>query len=143
MERLEGSSSKLRSKIQSCSAKSSSSSPSLKSISRSFTGDSRARNSAALCSSPVTSIFIIYVDSRHKIIFLLYILKICFHIMKKVIVNTSKAPSAIGPYSQAVKAGNLLFVSGQIPSDPATGNLITGDIEAAAHQVMKNISAIV
>lgn len=57
-------------------------------------------------------------------------------------VATDHAPKAIGPYSQAVKAGNLVFVSGQIPIDPATGALIDGDIAAQTHRVMKNLTAI-
>jgi 2-iminobutanoate/2-iminopropanoate deaminase len=57
-------------------------------------------------------------------------------------VSTPDAPAAIGPYSQAVKAGGFLFVSGQIPIDPATGNLVDGDIAAQTHRVFKNITAI-
>jgi 2-iminobutanoate/2-iminopropanoate deaminase len=62
--------------------------------------------------------------------------------MNKQIIQTKNAPSAIGPYSQAVKVGNLLFVSGQIPLDPSTGNLVIGGIESETHRVMKNIEAI-
>lgn len=62
--------------------------------------------------------------------------------MSKQIIKTSNAPAAIGPYSQAVKTGNLLFVSGQIPLDPETGNIVTGGIETETHRVMKNIAAI-
>ncbi len=62
--------------------------------------------------------------------------------MAKTIIHTKHAPAAIGPYSQAVKTGNLLFVSGQIPIDPETGNVIIGGIEAATHRVMKNLEAI-
>lgn len=62
--------------------------------------------------------------------------------MKKNIIQTTQAPAAIGPYSQAVNAGNLLFVSGQIPLDPKTGNLITTGIEDETHRIMKNIEAI-
>ena len=62
--------------------------------------------------------------------------------MEKTIVNTSRAPKAIGPYSQAVKAGNMLFVSGQLPINPDTGELITTDIAKATDQVMKNMWAI-
>jgi 2-iminobutanoate/2-iminopropanoate deaminase len=62
--------------------------------------------------------------------------------MKKSIIQTSQAPAAIGPYSQAVRTGNLLFVSGQIPIDPETGTVIIGGIEAATHRVMKNIESI-
>ena len=57
-------------------------------------------------------------------------------------VSTDSAPKAIGPYSQAVRAGRLLFISGQIPIDPATGNLIAGDIAAMTHRVFANIKAI-
>src|SRR5512135_2763965 len=57
-------------------------------------------------------------------------------------VTTSDAPAAIGPYSQAVRAGNLVFLSGQIPLDPATGQLVGGGIEAQTEHVMKNLGAI-
>ena len=57
-------------------------------------------------------------------------------------VATDKAPKAIGPYSQAVRAGNLLFVSGQVPIDPATGAIIDGDIKAHTDRVMRNLAAI-
>ncbi|HRE50938.1 MAG TPA: RidA family protein [Flavitalea sp.] len=62
--------------------------------------------------------------------------------MEKKIVNTSGAPAPIGPYNQAVQAGPLLFISGQIPIDPATGNLIMQDIGAETRQVMENLKAI-
>ena len=62
--------------------------------------------------------------------------------MKKI-VSTDKAPAAIGPYSQAVQYGDLLFVSGQIPLDPQTGELVDGDIEAQTRQVMENLKAII
>lgn len=62
--------------------------------------------------------------------------------MNKQIIQTKHAPAAIGPYSQAVKSGNLLFVSGQIPINPETGSIVNTGIEAETHQVMKNISAI-
>lgn len=58
------------------------------------------------------------------------------------VTNTDKAPAAIGPYSQAISFGELLFTSGQIPLDPATGEVVGKDIEGQAEQVMKNISAI-
>jgi len=58
-------------------------------------------------------------------------------------VFTDKAPRPVGPYSQAVKAGNLLFVSGQIPLDPKTGELVRGDFRSAVERVMDNIKAIV
>lgn len=57
-------------------------------------------------------------------------------------ISSPAAPAAIGPYSQAIRAGNLLFLSGQIPLDPATGNLIEGGVEAQTVQVFKNIEAI-
>ena len=62
--------------------------------------------------------------------------------MKKII-NTEKAPAAIGPYSQATVFNNVLYVSGQLPIDPATGELCTGDITEQTTLVMKNLSAIV
>lgn len=62
--------------------------------------------------------------------------------MSKQIVKTEKAPAAIGPYSQAVMAGGFLFVSGQIPINPKTNELISGNIEDETNQVMKNIEAI-
>src|SRR6476469_5918692 len=57
-------------------------------------------------------------------------------------ISTPDAPAAIGPYSQAIKAGNLLFLSGQIPLDPATGQLVSGGIEPQTRQVFANIGAI-
>ncbi|HHH76287.1 MAG TPA: RidA family protein [Phycisphaerae bacterium] len=60
----------------------------------------------------------------------------------KTIIHTDKAPKAIGPYSQAVEANGMLFLSGQIPIDPATGKIVEGDITQQTEQVMKNISAI-
>lgn len=62
--------------------------------------------------------------------------------MKLEIITTKNAPAAIGPYSQAVKCGNVLFCSGQIPLDPATGEVVAGDISRQAEQVMDNISAV-
>lgn len=61
--------------------------------------------------------------------------------MKKIIV-TKNAPNPIGPYSQAVLKGNMLFVSGQIAINPATGDLMTGDIKTEAKQVMENLKGI-
>lgn len=57
-------------------------------------------------------------------------------------ISTPKAPAAIGPYSQAIKAGNMLFTSGQIPLDPASGNMVGVNITEQAEQVMKNLSAV-
>ncbi len=57
-------------------------------------------------------------------------------------VSTDHAPKAIGPYSQAVRAGALVFLSGQIPLDPATGELVAGDIAAQTHRVMRNLDAV-
>ena len=60
----------------------------------------------------------------------------------KRIINTQYAPSPVGPYNQAVASNGMLFISGQIAIDPATGELVTGDIVQETHQVMKNLSAI-
>ena len=62
--------------------------------------------------------------------------------MKKEIISTENAPQAIGPYSQAVKAGNLMFISGQIPLDPETGDLASQSIEDQAKQVLENVKSI-
>ena len=61
--------------------------------------------------------------------------------MKKII-STTKAPGAIGPYSQAIEANGMLFISGQIPVDPATSKVVESDITVQTEQVMKNIGAI-
>ena len=61
--------------------------------------------------------------------------------MKKII-HSVEAPKAVGPYSQAVIANGLLFVSGQLPIDPVTGEFASSDIEGQTHQVMKNIKAV-
>ena len=58
-------------------------------------------------------------------------------------IATDQAPQAIGPYTQAIQFGNLLFVSGQVALEPKTGNLVAGDIEAQTKQVMENLKAIV
>lgn len=60
----------------------------------------------------------------------------------KLVVSTDKAPAAIGPYSQAIKAGDFLYVSGQIPVDPAIGN-VPAEISAQARQVLENLKAII
>ena len=57
-------------------------------------------------------------------------------------VSTPSAPAAIGPYSQAVRAGSLLFVSGQIPLDPDTGTMVEGDIAVQTHRVFRNLAGI-
>ena len=62
--------------------------------------------------------------------------------MSKSVVSTQQAPQAIGPYSQAIRLGNLLFTAGQIPLDPATGKLVEGDIEQQTERVMQNLAAI-
>ena len=62
--------------------------------------------------------------------------------MAKEIISTKNAPQAIGPYSQAVKAGNLMFISGQIPLDPKTGDLVSQSIEDQAKQVLENVKSI-
>ena len=60
----------------------------------------------------------------------------------KSIIHTKNAPAPIGPYSQAVKVGNMLYASGQIAIDPSTGNIVMDNIQAETHQVMKNILAL-
>jgi 2-iminobutanoate/2-iminopropanoate deaminase len=60
----------------------------------------------------------------------------------KETISTKNAPAAVGPYSQAIKHGNLLFISGQIPLDPKTGNLVEGDIEVQTRMVLENIKAV-
>ena len=80
-----------------------------------------------LCTIPVIAILIFSTESK---------------IMPKEIISTTNAPQAIGPYSQAVKTNNLMFISGQIPMDPATGNLVEGSIEDEANQVLKNLKSI-
>ncbi len=62
--------------------------------------------------------------------------------MPLVKINTENAPAAIGPYSQAIKAGDLLFVSGQIPLAPGCADLVEGGVQEQAHQVFKNLQAI-
>lgn len=62
--------------------------------------------------------------------------------MKHQVIHTDNAPKAIGPYSQAVKAGNMLFVSGQVPFVPETMEIVEGDVKAQAAQSLKNVQAI-
>ena len=63
--------------------------------------------------------------------------------MTRQIIETPRAPQAIGTYSQAVRVGDTVYVSGQIPLDPATGQLVTGDIDAEIRRVFDNLAAIV
>ena len=60
----------------------------------------------------------------------------------RTVISTSNAPAAIGPYSQAIRCGNMVYTSGQIPLDPATGTVVGDDIRTQAEQVMKNLSAV-
>lgn len=60
----------------------------------------------------------------------------------KEIISTENAPSAIGPYSQAVKTGNMVFVSGQIPIDPKTGEFVSNNVAEQTEQVLKNLAAV-
>lgn len=60
----------------------------------------------------------------------------------KAVIQTDKAPAAIGPYSQAIKAGNTIYLSGQIPLDPQRMELVEGDIQAQARQVFNNLAAV-
>jgi 2-iminobutanoate/2-iminopropanoate deaminase len=62
--------------------------------------------------------------------------------MNKRVIHTDKAPKAIGPYSQAIQAGNFLFLSGQIPIDPASGELVKGDIREQAQRVLENLKGV-
>lgn len=62
--------------------------------------------------------------------------------MPRTAIHSDRAPAAIGPYSQATRAGNLVFFSGQIPLDPATGNLVEGDIDAQARRAFDNLKAV-
>lgn len=62
--------------------------------------------------------------------------------MSRSIISTERAPAAIGPYSQAVRAGSTVYFSGQIPLDPATGVLVEGDIRAQARRVFDNLTAV-
>jgi 2-iminobutanoate/2-iminopropanoate deaminase len=62
--------------------------------------------------------------------------------MDKQIINTTSAPAPIGPYNQAIRSGNMLFISGQVCIDPATGELKNKDVQEETHQVMHNLKAI-
>jgi 2-iminobutanoate/2-iminopropanoate deaminase len=62
--------------------------------------------------------------------------------MVRTVVKTDSAPAAVGPYSQAIHTGDLVFTAGQIPLDPETGSLVKGTIEEQTHQVLKNLRAV-
>ena len=62
--------------------------------------------------------------------------------MRKIIINTENAPAPIGPYNQAIKIGNMLYISGQVAIDPLNSNLVKSSIKDETNQVMKNLSAI-
>ncbi len=62
--------------------------------------------------------------------------------MSRKPIHTTSAPKAIGPYSQAIRSGNMLYLSGQTPLDPATGEMVAGDIEAQATRVFENLQAV-
>ncbi|WP_313642660.1 RidA family protein [Stenotrophomonas sp.] len=62
--------------------------------------------------------------------------------MSRQIINTANAPAAIGPYSQAVRAGNTVYFSGQIPLDPVTGEIVAGDVTAQARRAFDNLKAV-
>lgn len=62
--------------------------------------------------------------------------------MQKEIISTDKAPKAIGPYSQAIRVGDLIFVSGQIPLDPETGSVVGGNVDVQTERVLNNISGV-
>jgi 2-iminobutanoate/2-iminopropanoate deaminase len=61
---------------------------------------------------------------------------------KKLVIKPAKSPAAVGPYNHAIRIGDLLFCAGQIPIDPATGNLIPGDAKAQTERVLENVKAI-
>ncbi len=63
--------------------------------------------------------------------------------MTKIVISTQNAPAPVGAYNQAIVTGNLIFVSGQIPLDPVTGDLIEGDFKARCNRVLENLKAIV
>ena len=84
---------------------------------------------------PILSIFLL----KYRVCFGLDILSVP---TMKQIVATDRAPRAIGPYSQAVRAGNLIFASGQVPIDPATGEFVAGGIAEQTEQVLRNLTAV-
>ena len=65
-----------------------------------------------------------------------------FDVTERKVIHTDAAPAAVGPYSQAVLSGDLLFSAGQIPLDPATGKLVEGDIQTQTRQVLRNVEAV-
>jgi 2-iminobutanoate/2-iminopropanoate deaminase len=77
-----------------------------------------------------------------SLLFALALLTSVSFTQEKKVVATKEAPQAIGPYSQAIKAGGFVFTAGQIPIDPATGKLIEGDVKAQTERVLKNLSAV-
>jgi len=82
-------------------------------------------------------------DKSRVTVFLSAVLALCAAACaSKAIVETKEAPAAIGPYSQAVRVGTMLYLSGQIAIDPATGEMVTGDIERETRLVLDNISAV-
>jgi 2-iminobutanoate/2-iminopropanoate deaminase len=64
------------------------------------------------------------------------------HMATKTVIKPAKSPAAVGPYNHAVRIGDLLFCAGQIPIEPATGNLISGDVKAQTERVLENVKAI-
>lgn len=62
--------------------------------------------------------------------------------MEKIVISTEKAPKAIGPYSQAIKAGNMIYTSGQLPMNPETGKLVQEDIKSEARQALTNLKEV-
>ena len=77
-----------------------------------------------------------------SLLFVLALMTTVSFAQEKKVVATKEAPQAIGPYSQAIKAGGFVFTAGQIPLDPATGKLIEGDVKAQTERVLKNLSAV-
>jgi len=63
-------------------------------------------------------------------------------VLSKEIIQTDQAPAAIGPYSQGIKKNSMVFVSGQIPMDPSTGEIVVGDIQTQTRQVLNNVQAV-
>jgi len=92
------------------------------------------------------------LNHRATLIFTGYLLEFAFclsnqivsrgKLIVKEIISTENAPGAIGPYSQAVKAGNMVFCSGQIPIDPTTGEFVSADVAAQTEQVLQNLNAV-